>query len=183
MEPRAAWGATVVLVAVLIAGAASGRGTAPSGTPCPDAELIELRPEPGDGAGFEPSRLVCAGRLAAVLGELGLPGADGARALRGRDATVPSALAPGPDRRVRAVPASAPVSLLLGRPVDVNDAAPEDLEALPGIGPALARRIVAVRERAGPFAGLRELRRVSGLGVSRIRALEGWAVAGGVVAR
>jgi DNA uptake protein ComE-like DNA-binding protein len=44
-------------------------------------------------------------------------------------------------------------------PVDVNRASAIELTALPGIGPALAARIVAAR----PFAEIDELRRVRGL--------------------
>ena len=37
-------------------------------------------------------------------------------------------------------------------PVNVNTAAAEELEQLPGVGPALARAIVAYREEHGAFA-------------------------------
>jgi competence protein ComEA len=55
----------------------------------------------------------------------------------------------------------------------LNAARPPDLEALPGIGPVLAARIVAERGRGGPFATVDELRRVRGIGpktLERIRA-------------
>lgn len=52
-------------------------------------------------------------------------------------------------------------------PVDVNRARPEELASLPGIGPALAERIVAGR----PYASIDELDRVSGIGPKRIAAL------------
>jgi competence ComEA-like helix-hairpin-helix protein len=68
--------------------------------------------------------------------------------------------------------------LLLGRPIDIERAGPAELEALPGVGPGLARRIVSARERGGPFRTLEGLRRVKGVGAARIRALEGYARAG-----
>lgn len=48
--------------------------------------------------------------------------------------------------------------------VDVNRASAAELEALPGIGPALAGRVVAEREAHGPFRSPRELERVPGIG-------------------
>jgi competence protein ComEA len=49
-------------------------------------------------------------------------------------------------------------------PVNVNTADYESLVALPGIGPALAQRIIAYREEHGPFASVEELQEVQGIG-------------------
>ena len=48
-------------------------------------------------------------------------------------------------------------------PLDVNLATAADFERLPGVGPALAARIVDVRAREGPFASVDDLRRVRGV--------------------
>lgn len=58
-------------------------------------------------------------------------------------------------------------------PLDINRADATALEALPGIGPALARRIVAHRDRHGPFATPLDLVQVAGVGAKRYSALEG----------
>lgn len=50
------------------------------------------------------------------------------------------------------------------RPVNVNTASESELDALPGIGPALAARVVAHREAHGPFAEAAHLQRVKGIG-------------------
>jgi competence protein ComEA len=51
-----------------------------------------------------------------------------------------------------------------GAPVDVDRADSAALVALPGIGPALARRIVADRAGRGPFGSVDGLSRVAGIG-------------------
>ncbi len=51
-----------------------------------------------------------------------------------------------------------------GAPVDLNRATARELQELPGIGPALAERIVAFRTERGPFAKPEELMEVSGIG-------------------
>ena len=48
--------------------------------------------------------------------------------------------------------------------VDVNRAAAEDLEALPGIGAILAQRVIAYRKAVGEFQTVDELRNVKGIG-------------------
>ena len=49
-------------------------------------------------------------------------------------------------------------------PVDVDRADSAALDALPGIGPALAVRIVREREKCGPYGSLRDFERVRGIG-------------------
>jgi competence protein ComEA len=48
--------------------------------------------------------------------------------------------------------------------VDLNRASARELDALPGIGPVLAARIIAHRQRHGPFASRDELLAVRGIG-------------------
>lgn len=51
-----------------------------------------------------------------------------------------------------------------GALIDLDTADPKAIEALPRVGPALARRIVANRDSLGPFGSLEALRRVKGIG-------------------
>lgn len=67
---------------------------------------------------------------------------------------------PAPPRTPRSPP-NAPAPL---GPVDVDLATLEELDRLPGIGPALAARIVEDRGRNGPFGSLAGLDRVKGIG-------------------
>jgi DNA uptake protein ComE-like DNA-binding protein len=55
---------------------------------------------------------------------------------------------------------------------DVNHAGAEELAELPGIGPALARRIIAARASGGRFVDVADLvLRVNGLGAEAATAL------------
>ena len=49
-------------------------------------------------------------------------------------------------------------------PINVNTASASDFEGLPGIGPAMAARIVEYRQKNGPFKKLEDLMNVRGLG-------------------
>lgn len=51
-----------------------------------------------------------------------------------------------------------------GPQIDLNRADATQLEALPGIGPVIAARIVAYREANGPFTALEQLTNVEGIG-------------------
>lgn len=77
----------------------------------------------------------------------------------------------GPRRSER--PASAQLGALRDRgSLDPNLATAGELELLPGIGPALAARIVEDRVRNGPYRAVRELGRVHGIGERRLATLE-----------
>ena len=62
--------------------------------------------------------------------------------------------------------------LLGARRIDLDVAAAGEIERLPRVGPALARRIVANRDSLGPFGSLSGLRRVKGMGPATIDRLE-----------
>jgi len=52
--------------------------------------------------------------------------------------------------------------------VDLNTAKAEELEALPGVGPAIAKDIIAAR----PFKSVNELENIKGLGEAKVAALK-----------
>jgi competence protein ComEA len=56
-------------------------------------------------------------------------------------------------------------------PVDLNRASPDELDRLPGIGPATATAIVAHRDAHGPFAAVDALLDVRGIGPAKLEQL------------
>ncbi len=60
--------------------------------------------------------------------------------------------------------------------IDVNSAVEAELMRLPGIGPALAARIVQYRANA-PFASIDDLRKVKGIGAKTLDAIRPFLVA------
>lgn len=75
-----------------------------------------------------------------------------------------SATSPPPAHTDTAV---APVHAL-----DLNRAGPAELDALPGVGPVLAARIVEQRRRYGPFRRVEDLRAVRGVGPRLLARLQ-----------
>jgi len=58
-----------------------------------------------------------------------------------------------------------------GTIVNINTASKEELVALPGIGGAIAERIITYRYDHGPFRSVRELGRVKGIGKKKMERL------------
>ncbi len=81
---------------------------------------------------------------------------------------------PSPGRAARPFPRD-PTSAARGSTrLDLNRASREDLEKLPGVGPVMADRILALRRNLGNFRQLEELRTIRGIGpatIERIRPL------------
>jgi competence protein ComEA len=49
-------------------------------------------------------------------------------------------------------------------PININTATASELEALPGVGPAMAERIVEYRQKNGAFKKIEDLMNVKGIG-------------------
>ena len=61
-------------------------------------------------------------------------------------------------------------------PVSLSSASAEELDALPGIGPVTAQKIIAYREQNGPFTSVEALDAIPGIGPARIADLKGLVV-------
>lgn len=81
--------------------------------------------------------------------------------------TSTSGAGPGPEPRGTSPPPASQDP----RPLDLNRATGAELARLPGVGPALALRIVEERERRGRFDSPEALRRVMGVGPKKLAAL------------
>ena len=62
--------------------------------------------------------------------------------------------------------------LTLGLPMDLNRASAMDLDAIPGLGPALAQRIIDYRKAHGPFKQVEDIGEVSGIGPQNLQRLK-----------
>jgi competence protein ComEA len=81
-----------------------------------------------------------------------------------------------PTRGAAAVTAGGASGTSPTAPVDLNSATAEQLDALPGIGPVTAQKIVAYRQAHGPFTSVDDLDAIPGIGPSRIENLRGLVV-------
>lgn len=187
--------AEVTALAVLVAGAVAvlallwalakpaspdGTAAAPSVTDALDVAEDELVVHvAGQVAAPGLYRLPAGARIADALERAGGPLPDAAldalnlaRPLSdGEQLLVPGPAPPAGDPGAAApshVPASAwrPDGLL-----DLNLAAPDDLEQLPGIGPVLAERIAAHRDEVGGYTAVGDLREVPGIGEKKFQAI------------
>lgn len=61
-------------------------------------------------------------------------------------------------------------------PLNLNTATLEQLDALPGIGPATAQKILDYRQAHGPFRAVSDLDAVPGIGPGRLEQLKGLVI-------
>jgi competence protein ComEA len=136
------------------------------------------------GVGAATAKKIIAGRPYKSLDELTKAGltAKKIKALKpfvavGKAAAAP-ATAPAAEKKPKAAPAvkpaekkapaTTPAPAAAAAPVDLNTADQKALESLPGIGPALAKKIVAGR----PFKSVDDLSRIKGMTTSKIDAIK-----------
>lgn len=101
-----------------------------------------------------------------VLGTASL--ACAAWSMLGRDHSVPFNTHPRPESSAGAVPSSRPAPARL---IDLNTASIAELELLPGVGPAMAARIVEYRQKIGRFTSIEQLDSVRGIGARTMERL------------
>ena len=166
-------------------------GTAsPSASPSPSPSGT-VGAGPGSNAGSAPQPRPAAELVVDVAGKVREPGVHtlpaGARvqdAVRAAGGAVPGTdltglnlarpLTDGEEIIVGAAggaAAAAPGGAPPAGPLSLNAATVQQLDALPGVGPVLAQRIVAFRDQHGGFSSIDQLRQVSGFGERRLQDL------------
>lgn len=78
-----------------------------------------------------------------------------------------------PRRGLGAAAAAAPGGAVPTGPVHLNSATLEQLDALPGIGPVTAQKILDYRQQHGAFGSVDELDAIAGIGPARLEQLRG----------
>ncbi|MFY1687293.1 helix-hairpin-helix domain-containing protein [Plantactinospora sp. WMMB782] len=193
--------ALAVLAVVVVLGAAgwawmSRPRTEPVGSlPAPATVLAPTPPSPGSVVGGAEEvvvavagkvrrpglvRLPAGARVADALESAGgaLPGVDVAllnlarKVVDGELILVGVTPAPGAAPAGAGGPAGAPGAQPGAGKVNLNTATAAQLDALPGVGPVLAQRIVAHREEHGGFRSVADLRQVTGIGDARYEDLK-----------
>jgi competence protein ComEA len=182
MSPKlltSAIASTSLLLAVFLSAGPDAHGQAPAKTKAKAAAKAKLDinkataeelEEHLPGVGPATAKKIIAGRPYATVDDLAKAGVP-ARTIDGirGQVTVGTAAAEKPAPKTTAKPAT-PGSA--AAPVNLNTATAEQLETLPGIGPAHAKEIIANR----PYRAVDDLERVKGLGKTRIDAIRNMVV-------
>jgi len=69
---------------------------------------------------------------------------------------------------VSVLAAESPAASTVIETIHLNQATAEQLQALPGVGPALSERIVVYRTEHGPFSSVDQLTEVKGVGQAKL---------------
>jgi competence protein ComEA len=78
-----------------------------------------------------------------------------------------------PRRGLASSSASASGGAMAAGPVHLNSATLEQLDALPGVGPVTAQKILDYRQQHGAFGSVDELDAIAGIGPARLEQLRG----------
>lgn len=89
---------------------------------------------------------------------------------------------PSEDQEIPEIARNSPNNFFVGQddlfqyPININEATQEDLESLPGIGPAKAVDILEYRQMVGSFTALEDLLEISGIGPATLEALSDYLI-------
>jgi competence protein ComEA len=86
------------------------------------------------------------------------------------EVSAPTVASVPPSRTPRGTPQAA-ATATTQFPINLNTATAEQLEAIPGIGPVLAQRIIEYRQTHGRFQSVDELLEVRGIGPKRLESM------------
>jgi competence protein ComEA len=123
----------------------------------PTAVPVPPVPPPNPPGEAKPQALSRRGQIAALVLLVGIAGLIGYRWYDDRYGTKPTTLQPN-----------------AAHLVDLNRATKSELMQVPGIGPAMAERIVLHREENGKFGRVEELKNVHGIGDATLNKIRPW---------
>jgi len=91
------------------------------------------------------------------------------------EVSPPTVASVAPSRTPRSAPQAA-ATATTQFPINLNTATADQLEAIPGIGPVLAQRIIEYRQTRGRFQSVDELLEVRGIGPKRLESMRPYVV-------
>jgi len=91
------------------------------------------------------------------------------------EVSAPAVASVAPSRSPRSAPQAA-ATATTQFPINLNTATADQLEAIPGIGPVLAQRIIEYRQTHGRFQSVDELLEVRGIGPKRLENMRPYVV-------
>lgn len=85
---------------------------------------------------------------------------------------VPGSYGPGGTSAPAATSGDSMKAAVAGDKININTADKNQLDSLPGIGPALADRIIQYRQENGMFSAIEDIQNVSGVGAAKFNQLK-----------
>ena len=81
-----------------------------------------------------------------------------------------------PERATTAKASSTPTAAPAAASVSLSNASAEELDTLPGVGPATASKIIAYRNEHGPFRSVEDLMNVKGIGPAKMAKIRPYVI-------
>ncbi|HID52172.1 MAG TPA: ComEA family DNA-binding protein [Anaerolineae bacterium] len=141
----------------------NGQVAEPAVYELPPGSLVEMAIEAAGGFAAEADTAVV---------NLAQPLSDGVQVYvpsEDEDVPVPRTIVSNPNTSPSTISASGSPAVGL---ININTATIEELDALPGVGPSTAQKIIEHRESSGPFAAIENIMDVTGIGEAKFAKIK-----------
>ena len=145
----------------------------PWGIQKPDSMIVEFKGTESEGIYFLPPEITCR-ELAAIGGLKKSAGKKDCEPAKINNGTLFILSDEGKLTQGR-IPSA--TTLALGLPLDINRVSASDLSLVPGIGEALAAKIILLREQKNGFSSLEDLKEVPGIKEKKLNKLRSYLYA------